>query len=395
MGRRIKTFCYVSMLLLSIIFPPHSGVAFDGSARPKILFWEKVKKGANVFNEKIFQEDIRAAKVYGIGFIRLALDKFPSAGQDFLMGNADCYEHLNGDDLALLKKILDVCAEEDMPVIITMLGLPGSRWKQLNGDEDDLRIWQDADFQQQAARFWKNLAQELRDYEIVVGYNILNEPHPERLFDQKNCHISSVEQKKIQKMLFDFYNLVIGEIRKVDANTPIIVDSSAYGDPNAFKQLRKLDDNNVIYSFHMYEPYEYTNHKLNAGTYVYPGDMDGQNWDYEALHKYMEPVIEFQRAHAIPSNRILVGEFGCYRKQKGLPEYFSDLISIFDECGWHYAFYAFREDNWDGMDYELGDQNVPEAYWQAIENGETPNGNRESTTAQFAILLRALFDQNK
>ncbi|MDR1528429.1 MAG: hypothetical protein LBS22_02480 [Puniceicoccales bacterium] len=129
-----------------------------------------MKKGTNVFNEKIFQEDIRAAKVYEIGFIRLTLDKFPSTGQDFLMGNANCYEHLNGDDLALLKKILGVCVEEDMPVIITMLGLPGSRWKQLNGDNDDLRIWQDTDFQRRAARFWKDLARELRDYEIVVGY---------------------------------------------------------------------------------------------------------------------------------------------------------------------------------------------------------------------------------
>jgi hypothetical protein len=47
------------------------------------------------------------------------------------------------------------------------------------------------------------------------------------------------------------------------------------------------------------------------------------------------------------------------------------------------------------MDYELGDQNVPGTYWQAIENGETPNGNRKSTTAQFAVLLKALSDHNK
>jgi hypothetical protein len=45
--------------------------------------------------------------------------------------------------------------------------------------------------------------------------------------------------------------------------------------------------------------------------------------------------------------------------QKGLAQYFLDLIAIFKKNGWHWAFYAFREDCWDGMDYELGDGQLP------------------------------------
>ncbi|MDR2769027.1 MAG: hypothetical protein LBB19_00490 [Puniceicoccales bacterium] len=88
----------------------------------------------------------------------------------------------------------------------------------------------------------------------------------------------------------------------------------------------------------MYEPYEYTNHKHNHGQYTYPGKIEGQYWDKKALVKYMESVSEFQKRNKIPANRILVGEFGCYRKQKGLPKYFSDLISIFNGKWWLLGF---------------------------------------------------------
>lgn len=64
----------------------------------------------------------------------------------------------------------------------------------------------------------------------------------------------------------------------------------------------------------------------------------------------MQSVLEFQNRNKIPSSRILVGEFGGFRKQKGLDLYFKDLVSIYKENNWRYAFYALREDTWDGMD---------------------------------------------
>ena len=103
----------------------------------------------------------------------------------------------------------------------------------------------------------------------------------------------------------------------------------------------------------------------------------------------MSAVATFQRKYKIPSNRILVGEFGCYRKQKGLPQYFSDLISIFEAYNWHWAFYAFR-DNWDGMDYELGAGALPWDYWKARDRGEDYPLKRSATCPQFAVLHRAL-----
>ena len=70
----------------------------------------------------------------------------------------------------------------------------------------------------------------------------------------------------------------------------------------------------------------------------------------------------------------------------GLDQYFQDLISIFGQEGWHYAFYAFREDTWDGMDYELGKFKLPASYWQALENGKKPELTRRSTHPAFSVI---------
>ncbi len=353
-------------------------------------FWNTSQKGANVFNHSVSITDIRAAKKYGITFIRLAPDKFPSAHRDFLIGDANDYRGLIKEDLAKLKQILDMCQKEEMPVVITMLSLPGSRWKQNNQDQDDLRVWKEEKYQIQTARFWQDLAEALKDHPVIVGYNILNEPHPERIFEPKAININTVAQSKVQKMLYSFYNRTIQSIRLSDKHIPIVLDSSAYADAKTFILLKPHEDSNILYSFHMYEPYVYTNHKMNSGKIRYPGNIGGKQWDKEELKSYLSAVKVFQKSHNIASNKILVGEFGGHRISPGLENYFQDLISIFQEEGWHFAFYAFREDTWDGMDYELGDKPLPWQYWQAIDRGQKPHLERKDIYPAFSTLKKAL-----
>lgn len=378
-------FCAICLLCDSSVlgkFPP--------SAQVKINFWNKPpKKGANIFNRSINSQNIRAAKKYGIQFIRLVPDKFKSRHRDFLIGNADNYQGLVKEDLEHLKRILDLCSQEKMPVIISMLSLPGSRWRQNNNAKDDLRIWKEEKFRTQAASFWKELAYALKDHPAIIGYNIINEPHPEKIYDAKGLQIYEICQEKIQDMLFNFYQLIIKNIRSVDPLTPIVLDSSAYGDSNTFRHLKPHKDPNIIYSFHIYEPYEYTTKKLNQGELCYPGNIGGKYWDKKELYRYMEPVIKFQKSYKIPASRIFVGEFGAHRMSPGIDQYFKDLTSIFNQQGWHFAFYAFREDTWDGMDYELG--KMASGYWKTIESGKEPR--RDGNTPTFLVLRNALRSQ--
>lgn len=351
----------------------------DSISKDKLSFWNHPKRGANIFNQFIIPADIKAAREYGLDFIRLAPDKFPSEERDFLIGDADNFFQIQSKDLLYLKKVLDLCAHEEIGVVLTMLSLPGSRWKQNNNNEDDLRLWNDELFQKQAAQFWQEIALQLHDHPAIVGYDILNEPHPERLYEPE------IDPVEIQKKLFEFYNLIIDAIREVDPTTPIILESSCYADPKTFMHLKIHEDKATLYSFHMYEPFHFTNKKMNQGRFFYPGTIINTYWDKENLTRYLQAVTSFQHINALPSHRILVGEFGGHRTSPGLANYFSDLLDIFEKNRWHYAFYAFREDSWDGMDYELGTQELPANFWQR-ENGDTQLKERNADCLPFKIL---------
>ncbi len=323
-----------------------------------------------------------------IKIIRLAPDKWHGKQRDFLIGNADHYTGLVAEDLIQLKKVLADADNNGVKVVLTMLNLPGNRWKQLNNNRDDSRLWRDERFQQQAIQFWKDLAQELKGNPAIVGYNIINEPHPEVVFGYKDFTTQNFKKfsEKVSGTHADltrFYQKMVDAVRKVDPATPIVLDVGMYADPRSFSYFKPVRGENILYAFHMYEPYHYTNKKLNDGKYVYPGNMIiGLNHKIVYMDKnklqstYFQPVIDWQRKYHIPSSQIFAGEFGGNRSTKGLDNYFHDLISIFNEQEWHWAFYSFREDAWDGMDYELGSKPLGAKYWDAIAKGEHPKVTR-------------------
>jgi hypothetical protein len=109
--------------------------------------------------------------------------------------------------------------------------------------------------------------------------------------------------------------------------------------------------------------------KVDVGTGTNTKEAE-VNLNRAELEKIFASAVEWQQRNKIPSNRIFVGEFGCHRMVGGAANYLQDLIMIFDKLGWHWAFYAFRDDKWDGMDYEMGTKPLGESYWKAKERGE-------------------------
>jgi hypothetical protein len=90
----IKNTVFAGFLLLltacSVNVDVRDGTADKISAsQQKIAFWSVNRSGTNIFNTRISRNDIKAAKAYGVQFVRICLDKFPSKQQDFLIGNAD------------------------------------------------------------------------------------------------------------------------------------------------------------------------------------------------------------------------------------------------------------------------------------------------------------------
>jgi len=379
------------------------------AAEPKMAYWDSPRHGANLFNEVELKERLVAARQFGLEFVRLAPNKWlngrpESQRGDFLLGPAAAFSRLNTNDVALLLRVLDDAQSANLKVVLTMLSLPGSRWRQHNGGVQEFALWRDLGRQQQAIDCWRQLAGALKHHPAIVGYNLLNEPCPERAapprFTDWFAGDYEAWQAKVQNTPADlslFYEKAVRAIREVDGDTPIILDSGFYATPWAFKVLRPIADDKTLYSFHLYEPFAFTNWK-NEGQFVYPGkipigESDAppvEEWNRARMISFLKPVRDWQARWRIPAGRIFVGEVGVCRLNEGAARYLDDALGVFTQMGWHWAFYSFREDNWDRMDYELGAAKPNAAYWQAIEAGRMPGADVYRGSPIFDVILRWL-----
>jgi hypothetical protein len=374
------------------------GAASEPRPGERLSFWDTPRRGANFFNEVETRERLRAAREAGLEWVRLVPDKWPGARRDFLLGDAGDFRGIVPEDLAHLETVLGWAEAEGMPVVMGMLNLPGCRWVQKNDGVQDYRLWNEERYQEQAAAFWRELASRLKAHPAVVAYNPLNEPHPAREDGHDGAEAEGfgawLEAHRGTTADLDRFNArIVRAIREVDPHTPVLVEGYGHGSLTGLTYLKPIDDPAILYSFHFYDPWQYTSRKANKGRYAYPEAMPAywngpaERWERDALARMMDPVQDWASRHGIPKSRIAAAEFGCDRSAPGAREYLEDVVASLNRRGWHWAFYSFREDVWDRMDYEVGTGGLGAAYWEALERGEKPERPRRDNP-----LWRALQD---
>ncbi len=349
------------------------------SAGDKLAFWDVQRKGANgaATNPEPW---FKAAADVGIEFIRLAPATWESEGRDFLLGDADNFTGIPEQDFAKLKSALDAAHRYGVKVELTMFSLPGARNRQFNDYKFDYRLWTDEKYQEQALAFWKELANRLKNHPVIVGYNPLNEPHPARKDgfengDEKGFEKWLLRNKNTTADLNRFNQRMVKAIRSVDSETPIILNCWFHSVPNGFLYLEPVDDNAVLYAFHSYAPWVFVTYRINKGRFSYPDKMPvagsdkTEPWTQADIQKRIQPVIDWSKRLNVPASRIIAEEFGYDRRVAGAQAYLEDTIATFNEHTWHWAFYAFRSSDWDGLDYELGTEKLGWKYWQGREKG--------------------------
>jgi hypothetical protein len=379
-------------------------LASQTNAADTIAFWQTPQHGGNSFNRlPPDQNYCNALKAYGATWVRLSYDKWKPAQHDFLLGNADHYTALPTTDLATLKSVLARAQIAGLKVVITPLSLPGMRWAQDNNGSFDDRLWQDKTYWAQAATFWRDLANELKDDPAVAAYNLINEPAPEKQStlpehaDTLTMQHWYQQQAGSPRDLPAFYSSLIKAIREVDPLTPIMLDAGWYAAADSFDYWPEpLADPRILYSFHMYEPYAATSgpNLKRAKPFTYPGLVPfaerNEIWDRQRIETYLQHPLNWAKNHGIPTNRLVMGEFGFVRRLPGCRPYLEDVLTFADTNQIHWAFYSFREDTWDAMDYELGNAKVPWSYWQAIDAGTPDLVRRSATTPEFQPIRQRL-----
>ena len=181
-------------------------------------------------------------------------------------------------------------------------------------------------------------------------------------------------------------NELAAEVRRMAPRAKLVIGSNLWNSASQFDRLEPFDDDNVVYSVHIYSPLLFTHQRAPwcAGaafsqSRTYPGTYaiadDGASrlpldeaglWDRDRLGRLLEPVLRFRERYAV---QVACNEFGVYM---GGPDrdsrynWMRDILQIFYErdIGWSY---------WNYKNLDFGILSVGEGLFEAAPQYDNPD----------------------
>ena len=311
----------------------------------------EIKKGLNVSHwlsqtEKrgeerenyIKEEDFIKIASMGFDHVRIPIDE---------MHMWDEAGNKHNEAFQLLHNAINWSFENDLRVIVDLHVLRSHHFN--TGNQ---RLWTDTTAQRQFWGFWDQLSEELSQYpNDKLAYELMNEAVAEDPEDWNKLIAKGIQT-----------------VRQKEPERPIVVGSNKWQMVFSFKDLKiPEDDENLILSFHFYDPFILTHYKAPwtgilaeyEGEVQYPGytvDPDklsslspelaerlkeaNEDFNPESIEKRILLAKTVADKYGLP---LYCGEFGCFPttpieiRQK----LYSDLMTIFDKhdiawCHWNY-----------------------------------------------------------
>ena len=171
---------------------------------------------------------------------------------------------------------------------------------------------------------WEKLIPLYDSKKAVIAYELVNEPW---------------DNEYIWK---DYVHGMVDRLRLLTDKTFII--ASGYGPiGDGFDTLTPIDDNNIIYTFHMYWPYPFTMQGLreNPTGLKWHGEYYGADRDRgDILYQDCRWAIAFQKQHNV---KISITELGCsvHCDDKSSNQWFADVLGICREFEWDYFIHTY------------------------------------------------------
>ncbi len=304
-------------------------------------------------NARHTEEDIKQLEEWGVNHIRLQLF---DDGMDPLLGTNERpfdKEYM----VTIVDPIIRWAGIHTIFVVIEPHDVPFA-----DSGLSSEPLWNNEKTRTQYMRLWEELAQYYKDNKTVIGYDIVNEPNPADI------------------TLWNAYSKELtAAIRKHDTYHTIIVSAGAGADPfYGFKKFEPTGDSNTIYSIHMYKPHYFTHQGLDNPEwqqhYTYK-TYNPNGPDRRVLLHELEGIDRFQKKYGLKT--VYVGEFGSIAWEPSSVGYLKDVIQLFENRGWDWAYHSYRE--WEGWSLEhVGDRStmkfqevgetdrlrVLQSYWQ-------------------------------
>lgn len=304
------------------------------------------------FESYITEWDVKNIKEMGMDHVRLGFDQ--------LVIEESPYKYRERVFEIIEKFVLD-CKKNGLNVVLNLHKAIGNYCD----IAEEVGLLDSVDLQDRFVAMWEEFEKRFAKYDFVM-FELLNE-------------LRDVDPEKWN----DLAERTINAIRKLNPERKIIVGGIFWNISPYLKYLRVFDDENVIYTFHMYAPNHFTHQQgVLQATQIYynrkmqyPSDdveryndfvrltNDGDmiyhdRVDIEVLRDNMQGAIDFVKAH--PDKILWCGEFGTIRHADitSRENWMRDVITILKENDIPYSVWNYLSTPNDGNRFSLVDDDT-------------------------------------
>jgi len=298
----------------------------------------------------ITKEDVKKVKDLGFDHIRLPIDYE-------VLETKEGYEYTEG--IAYVNQFLLWCEEYEMDVVLDLHKAYGYDFNDA-GDPNKNNLFANEELQKRFVDLWTRLAQHYGKLPYVA-FELLNEVVEEHVADNWNKLI----------------DVTVNAIRRYAPNTPIIYGGIQWNSARTLKLLNKPEDDNIIFTFHMYEPLIFTHQKAYwvpnmpmDKTIEYPATMEyykemsaligykGKDVTVSNCKEMGKPFLIEMVSEAVEAARkvgvkLYCGEFGVIDRApvEDTLRWYRDIFDVFKQFDIHAAVWSYKE-----MDFGVTDE---------------------------------------
>ena len=306
------------------------------------------------FETYISEKDIKNISGMGFDHVRVGFDQIVLESAPYVYRD---------EIIALLKNFVSWCKKYSLTPVLNLHKAIGNYCD----IAEDVTLLENAELQDRFIAMWLKLEEVFEDEQSVM-FELLN------------------EVRNVDPALWnDLAEKTLKALREKNKTRWIIIGSTCWNSPAKLEDLRVYDDENVIYTYHNYEPFEFTHQRgvLQSAPLYYNRKMEYPSEDIERYRDYkrmvageiepyseyekididflrdrMKGAAEFVKKH--PEKILWLGEFGTIRHAdiKSRENYMRDVISIAKESDIPYCVWNYLSTPNDGNRFSLVDDDT-------------------------------------
>lgn len=290
----------------------------------------------------IGEDDIKRIADWGLDHVRLPID-YEVLENDSGEKKPEGYQYV--------RNVISWCEKYNLNIVLDLHKAYGYDFNNA-GDEQKNNLFSSDELQNRFVRLWENIAREFGNCKNVA-FELLNEVAEEKYAEPWNRLISRT----------------VAAIRNIAKETTIIYGGTLWNSAFTLKYLETPQDDNIIFTFHFYEPLVFTHQKAYwvknmdmEKTIFYPETMDYYRQNSARLGVHSGPVAnskcdlmgpDFIREIVLEAVKsaekagvpLYCGEFGVIDQAPVADtlRWFEDVDKVFREFGIGCAVWTYKE----------------------------------------------------